>query len=135
MLKVVALNAVCELAKETPGHSGGTSLHFDFTEYALLDDGRRVFIRDDRGLSSGPLTVANMLTGEYTVPDVDPWLHQTAERLERSMLAALEYDTPEEQEREVASRLFALGIAVTPETSRTAEWRVELGNSVREKLA
>ena len=135
MLKVVALTAVCELAKEAPAHGGGTTLHFDFTEYALLDNRSRILLRGDRGLSCGPLTVANMLTGTYTRPDIDPWLHQTAESLERSVLAALEYDTPEEHEREVASRLLAQGITVNPETARTAVWRVEFGKSVLGKLA
>ena len=51
MLEVVALTAVCELAKETPGHGGGTTRHFNFTEYALLDDGRRILLRGDRGLT------------------------------------------------------------------------------------
>lgn len=135
MLKVVALTAVCELAKETPGHGGGTALHFDFTEYAMLDDGRRILLRGDRGLSCGPLTMANMLTGKYAVPEIDPWLHITAETLERSVLTALEYDTPEEQEREIASRLLAQGITVNPETACTAVWQVEFGKSVSEKLA
>ena len=135
MPKVVALTAVCELAKETPGQGGGTTLHFDFTEYAMLDDGRRILLRGDRGLSFGPLTIANMLTGKYAVPEIDPWLYETAEILERSVLAALEYDTPEEHEREVASRLLAKGITVDPETACTAVWRVEFGKSVRDKLA
>ncbi len=101
----------------------------------MLDDGRRVLLRDDRGFSSGPLTMANMLTGKYSVPEIDPWLHMTTESLERSVFAALEYDTPEEQEREVASRLLAQGITIDPETACTAVWRVEFGKIVREKLA
>ena len=135
MLKVVALTAVCELSKESPGQGGGTTLHFHFAEYAMLDDGRRILVRDDRGFSSGPPTMANILTGKYTVPDIDPWLYKTAERLERSVLTALEYDTPEEKEWEVASRLLAQGITVNPGTAHTASWQVEFGKSVREKLA
>lgn len=130
-----SLTTVCELVNGTPGQGGGATLHFHFTEYAILDDGRRVLLRDDRGFSSGPLTMANRLTGKYSVPEIDPWLYMTTESLERSVLAALEYDTPEEQEREVAGQLLAQGITVDPETACTEVWRVEFGKTVREKLA
>lgn len=124
MQRVVALVVVCEFDKQIPGQGGGTSLHFKFTEYAQLQDGMRVFLRDDRGYTSGPLTIA--IAGKYVRPNIDPWARHTAEEIERSVLAAIDPDDPHQAAQEIVDRLAAAGIRVDVESVCQAEWHVEL---------
>ena len=123
-----------ELFNETPGEGGGTCLHFTFREFARLDNGISVLLREDRGFTSGPLTIANRLTGKYSIPDIDPWTYETADRLKQSVLAAIEPDDPEQEAQDIADRLRAAGVEVDLASVRAASWRVEFGERVRQKL-
>lgn len=132
--KVTDLFVVCDLASETPGENGGTCLHFKFGEFARLNNGMSVLLREDRGFTSGPLTIANMLTGKYTIPDIDPWAHETADRLRQSVLAAIDPDDPEQEAQDIADRLRSAGFMVDLASVRAAPWSVEFGERVRQKL-
>ena len=132
--KVTDLFVVCELANETPGEGGGTCLHFTFREFARLDNGMSVLLREDRGFTSGPLTLANMLTGKYTRPDIDPWTYKTADSLKQSVLAAIDPADPEQEAQDIADRLRSAGIEVDLASVRAASWRVEFGERVLQKL-
>ena len=132
--KVTDLFVVCELAKETAGEGGGTCLHFTFREFARLDNGMSVLLREDRGFTSGPLTIANRLTGKYTRPDIDPWTYKTADRLKDSVLAAIDPDDPELEAQDIAGRLRSAGFVVDLASVRAASWRVEFGERVRQRL-
>ena len=132
--KVTDLFVVCELANETRGEGGGTCRHFTFGEFARLDNGMRVLLREDRGFTSGPLTIANTLTGKYTIPDIDPWTYETAAHLKHSVLAAIDPDDPEQEAQDIADRLRSAGFEVGLASVRAASRRVEFGERLRQKL-
>ena len=132
--KVTGLIVVCELANETPGEDGGTCLHFKFGEFARLNNGMSVLLREDRGFTSGPLKIANMLTGKYTIPDIDPWAYETADSLEHSVLATIDPDDPEQEAQDIADRLRSAGFKVDLASVRAAPWSVKFGERLRQKL-
>lgn len=51
---VVALGAACGLRESTSGTSDGT-LHYWVCEFAVLADGRRIVLHEERGFSVGPV--------------------------------------------------------------------------------
>jgi len=77
-VRVVALGAWCDLAggDGTIGDSD-RQLSFRVAEFAVLSDGRRLTLHDERGFDT-------RLSGTGDAP-VDPWDHLSLEQLERDV--------------------------------------------------
>lgn len=105
---VVGLGAWSELA-----HRGRQGMHIDVHEFAVLDDGRRLTLHQDRGFS----TSATRLTTDHT---------------EQSVLTTVLPDDAEVTGDDhpwewLASLIGDHGVAVTPGQLRTVPYMVEFG--------
>ena len=105
---VVGLGAWSELARK-----GQQGMDIDVHEFAILDDGRRVMLHQERGFSTSATRM-------------------TADHAERSVLMTVLPDdaevTGEDHPWEwLASLIRAHGVAVTPEQLKTLPYVLELG--------
>lgn len=96
---------------------------FDLTEFAELDDGSRVTVREDRGFGG-------------RASDGDYWRWETRESLTSNVLATLlpEDDDPRPPRQWLIERLIELGIPVEPTSVEEAPYRVEFSARVLELL-
>ena len=151
MLSVVALGAVCELARDPSTVSGRTlddpdlaaGLSFHLGEFAEISDGRRVMFRSDRGWSSGRMRVAYGLPepdelgpGPPSVPPIDmtdPWQFETRQTLTKSVLACVDPDDDEEYAW-IRARLSELDVEVDLASIRAAPYWVEFGPVLDQQL-
>ena len=123
---LVAFGSVCELA--SCGESA--RLSFELEEFAEFGDGSRLVLRADRGWSS-VLHVAHGSAGAAvsgaTTPAGDPWRFTTRESLTKSVLACVDPDNDEQQERWLVDRLAELGVDLDVAAVRGVPYRVEFG--------
>lgn len=106
-------------------------LSFRVHEFAVLADGRRLTLSDDRGYS----TSAHVAGGSAAL---DPWAFTTRESVEADVLTTVRPDedgTDEEHPWEwLAQRLHDLGVDVSPAQLRTLPYDVELSDRLRARL-
>ncbi len=127
----MGLGAICELV---PTPSGAReSLTFAVSEFAALEDGRRVVLHHDRGFSLGP--------GRAGPPAPAPelWAHETPESLTRDVLTTVlpDGDDPAEDHpwSRLAERARARGLEVTADDLRGLPYEVVLTDAIRRRLA
>jgi hypothetical protein len=119
-LRVVALGAACDI--RPPTHDRRTQ-SFSVSEFALLHDGRRVILHDDRGFTIGAPAGQGGVRG-----------FETAESLERDVLNAVLPDDDDSGEEHPWSWLAELalecGLDVTADDLRVLPYEVVLTDSV-----
>jgi hypothetical protein len=139
-MRVVALGALVELdeADASPDRAG--TADFSVSEYAVLEDGRRLTLHDERGWSSGPVMVAH-----FTPPPWPPepaaalWSTLNRDDIVRTTLAVVEPDDDDDPDdhpyRWLAQLLGSHGVAATAEELRPLPYAVEFGPRLEARLA
>jgi len=95
---------------------------FDLTEFAELDDGRRVTVREGRGFGG-------------RASDGDYWRHETRERLRLNALTTVGPDEGDPPSNEwLVARLSELGITTDLASLAEVPYRVEFIERVLERL-
>jgi len=97
--------------------------YFYLEEFADLDDGRRVILRDDRGWSFWPVTPPN-----------SQWKTVTGRELVKEAILILEPDDDEDWIVWIIERLHFLGIEVDSASVHAAPFQVEFGPRVQNEL-
>jgi hypothetical protein len=121
LVDVLGLGAWCDVAED----ESRERVSFRISEFALLDDGRRVTLHDERGFSTrsssgdtwGHLTLDSVTVGVRTtvLPDVD--------------------DTEEEHPWEwLAQLLTAHGVDVSPDRLRSVPYVIEYSDRLLARL-
>jgi hypothetical protein len=119
-MKVVGLGALCDVSGAP--RRDQREAHFDVSEFAVLDDGRRITLHNERGFS-GRLSF-----------DADAWLDLTSDGLKRDVLPD-EDDTEDEHPWEWLVELCrARGIVTTVEELKGVPYVVVLGDRVQARL-
>ena len=127
--RVVGLGAVCDLGPY--GDEAGDQ-HFLIGEFVTLEDGRRVTLHDERGLSVG---LRGGAIGGAPVPAA---FHVTVESLTRDVLNVVlpDPDSGEEHPWEWLAELArARGLEVTANDLRRLPYEVVFTDEVRKQLA
>jgi hypothetical protein len=100
---------------------------FSVAELAVLGDGRRVLLHEERGFTTAPW------------PPGDPWAGLTAATLEHDVLMTVLPDDDEPGEDHpydwLAARCAERGLQVTADELRRVPYRVELSDRVLDALA
>ena len=151
MARVVLLGVVCDFrdpprpedyASQDPNHVGWSPITreyieeelasgryddpaqqwFDLTEFAELDDGRRVTVREDRGFGG-------------RASDGDYWRHVTREQLRLEALTTVGPDEGDLPSNEwLVARLSELGFTTDLASLDEVPYRVEFSERVLERL-
>lgn len=120
----MGLGAICDLL--TRGVDGARSLSFSVSEFALLDDGRRVILHEDRGF-----TIGSGRGGTLG--------HETPETITSDVLNVVLPDDDDSDDDHPWSWLAELcrarGLDVTADDLRDLPYMVILSDSVRGRLA
>jgi hypothetical protein len=124
-VRVVGLGAICDL--DSSGIDDRRENNFRVSEFALLDNGERVILHDERGY------------GARISWDDDIWAHETVETITRNVLTTVLPDddaTDEEHPWEWLAELArARGIDVTADDLREVPYDVVLTERVLRRLA
>jgi hypothetical protein len=127
--RVVGLGAICDLGPQRSDGSGDQS--FSVSEFATLEDGRRVILHDERGFTLGWRS-----SGESGSGDVRE--HETLESLTRDVLNVVLPDDDECAEDHpwswLADLARARGLNVTAEDLRALPYEVIFTEKVRRWL-
>lgn len=110
------------------------------SEFAMLDDGHRLPLHDERGWSSGPMRVAHFAPPPWPPdPEVSIWSQLDREDIVRTALAVVgpdDDDHPDEHPYEWLAELLAShGVSASPEELRPLPYEVELGPRLEARLA
>jgi hypothetical protein len=120
--RVVGLDAICDLGRTS---KDGRSQAFDISEFALLDDGRRVILHSERGYAIG--------WGSNIEPPADLATYDTRESIAQQVLNTVlpDDDGPDDHPWEWLAELArARGLNVTAEDLRSLPYEVVLDDSV-----
>lgn len=122
--RVVGFGAVCDL--RPPAADGARSQSFSVAEFALLEDGRRVILHEDRGFTLGPPRGA----GPH---------HLTAEDIARDVLNVVLPDDDECRDAHpwawLTELALARGLDVTADDLRRVPYEVVLTDRLTRWLA
>ncbi len=122
-MRVVGLGAICDL--DPTWNRDPSENNFRVSEFALLDNGERVILRDERGYG-----------GRSSSGDI--WAHETVETITRDVLTTVlpdDYDIDEEHPWEWLAELAqAQGIDVTADDLRQLPYEVVLTERVLQRL-
>lgn len=123
-MSVVGLGALCDLSPT--GNDSPRRCSFEISEFAVLEDGKRVTMHDEQGFSAST-------NGD------DIWAHQTVETITRDVLNVVLPDdaeiTGEDHPWEwLASLLNDLGIETAAEQLRSLPYEVVLTERVLQRL-
>lgn len=120
---VVGLGAICDLGSTS---SDGRSQTFSISEFALLDDGRRVILHSERGYGIG--------WGSNIVPPSHLAAHDTRETITQQVLTAVQPDedntTDDHPWQWLAQLAQVRGLNVSKEDLRNLPYEVVLDESV-----
>jgi hypothetical protein len=113
IVRIVAVTVVCLGARAELARKDQSDMDIDVHEFAVLDDGRRLVLHQERGFSTSAT-------------------HMTADHAEQSVLMTVEPDdaevTGEDHPWEwLASLIGNHGVVVTPLQLKTAGYVVEFG--------
>ena len=129
-LQVISLGAWCDFVVEDDLHHG---VSFRVAEFAVLADGRRVTLHDERGF--------DVLAQEagHSAP-VDPWRRLTLEELERDVRTTVLPDNAEDSGEEhpwewLSGLLQAHGVVVSPDELRLLPYEVVFSERLRERVS
>lgn len=128
--RVVALGALCDLSRHRSDEA--STQNFSVSEFATLEDGRRVILHEDRGFTIGLRSTGNADPGDLRA-------HETLESLTRDVLNVVLPDDDEEAEAHPWSWLADLARArdlnVTADDLRSLPYEVVFTDEVRRWLA
>jgi hypothetical protein len=128
--RVVGLGAICDLRPQRSGEARSQS--FSVSEFATLEDGRRVILHEDRGF-----TIGWRSSGESGSGDIRS--HETLESMTRDVLNVVLPDDDECAEDHpwswLADLARARGLSVTAEDLRGLPYEVIFTDEVRRWLA
>lgn len=123
-MRIVGLRAICDL--EPDAIDDGREHSFRISEFALLENGERIILHDERGY-----------TGRISSGDI--WAHETVERITRDVLTALlpdDDDTVDEHPWQWLAELAqSRKIDVTSDDLRLLPYEVVLSERVTLRLA
>jgi hypothetical protein len=128
--EVVGLGARCDLVppERDTATPGGAS--FDVSEFAVLDDGRRLTLHSERGWTSW------VRSTDQSEP-LDPWTSLTEEGIRQDVLNVV---LPDEDDGEahpwewLRGLLHVHGLETTTEQLKAVPYTVELSDTVRARL-
>jgi hypothetical protein len=106
------------------------SASFTVHEFAVLADGRRLQLDDDRGFG-----VSTRVSGDGPPPD--PWADLTLEDLEQSVRTTVLPDDDDGEDHPwewLAQRLGELGVEVAPDRLREVPYTVEFSERLRARV-
>jgi len=128
--RVIGLGAICDLGPERSADA--RSQNFSVSEFATLEDGRRVILHEDRGF-----TIGLRSTGESNPGDLRE--HETLESLTPNVLAVVlpDDDVPAEAHPYswLADLARARGLNVSADDLRSFPYEVIFTDEVRRWLA
>jgi hypothetical protein len=123
-VRVVGLGAICDL--DPNGIDNRSQNSFTVSEFAVLDNGERVILHDERGFS-----------GKSSSGDV--WAQETVETITRNVLTTVlpdDDDTDDQQPWEwLAEHARDRGFVVTAEDLRQVPYEVVLTERVLRRLS
>lgn len=133
MQRVVALGAFCDLA--STGDTGPKRISIDVSEFAVLQNGERVSLHNEKGFSGW------LLGHGATVEDADIWGLETVETITRDVLTVVLPDegdnAPEGDDHPyewLAELLLAHGIDESADQLRLLPYEVILSERVHQRL-
>ena len=139
-MTVVALGAYCDLASSVQAPANPGDLSFAVSEFAVLDDGRRITLHADRGWSESLrryVPKGEPLPVNWGEP-LDPWEHMSRDDLMRSTLLVVlpdDDDDPDDHPYEwLAGRLSEHGIRASAAELRCLPYTVELSPQLEQRL-
>lgn len=139
-MTVVALGALCDLVLPEQSSASPGGLSFDVSEFAVLDDGRRITLHAERGWTEWPrrsVPADEPLRADRGVP-LDPWEHTSREDVVRTTLAVVlpdDDDDPDDHPYEwLAGLLAEQGIRASAAELRSLPYIVELSARLEEQL-
>jgi hypothetical protein len=122
----LSTDAAEDVEHVTPGVS------FDVEEFAVLADGRRLWLNDDRSDKRG---FSSFLHTPAGFEPVDFWMYATLDMIETDVLNTVlpdDDDTEDEHPWEwLAERIRAHGVEVTPEQLKALPYNVEFSERLR----
>jgi hypothetical protein len=122
-VRVVGLGAICDV--DPIRNRDSRENHFSVSEFAVLDNGERVMLHNERGYS-----------GRSSSGDI--WAHETVETITRDVLTTVlpdEDDTDDEHPWEWLAELAQKqGIDVTADVLRQVPYEVVLTERVLQRL-
>ena len=128
--RVVGLGAICDLGPRQPDDARDKS--FSVSEFATLEDGRRVILHEDRGFTIGLRSTVKSDPGDLRD-------HETLESLTRDVLSVVlpDDDVPTEDHPYalLADLARARGLNVTADDLRGLPYDVVFTDEVRRWLA
>jgi hypothetical protein len=127
-VRVVGLGAICDLHKTS---ENGRSVSFGVSEFALLDDGRRLRLHNDRGFTIG--------WGSSVSSTSEVWKSEVKDSIIQDVLNVVLPDDDESGEDHpwewLAGLAQARGINVTADDLRGLPYQVILTNRVNQLLS
>ena len=139
-MTVVALGAFCDLASSGQAPANPADLSFAVSEFAVLDDGRRITLHAERGWTDSLrrcVPTGEPLPADWGDP-LDPWEHMSRDDLVRSTLLVVlpdDDDAPDDHPYEwLAGRLHGHGIRASAAELRSLPYTVELSPRLEQRL-
>lgn len=130
---VVALGAWCDLVPPELSTAGPGGVSFDVHEFAVLDDGRRLALHEERGWTSW-LQSSQPARSSGRPELLDPWSYFTIEDLEQDVLNVVLPDEEGTEEKHPWEWLRGLlqkqGVEASAEHLKTVPYTVEFSDRV-----
>jgi hypothetical protein len=137
-MTVVSLGALVDLPGADP--EPDASLHFSVAEFAILHDGRRLTLHDERGWSTAThraFPLGESLPSDWDQP-LDPWTGITRQAVIDTALAVVlpdDDDHPDDHPYEWLSGLLAAqGVTASVDDLRSVPYVVELSERLEVRL-
>jgi hypothetical protein len=136
-MRVVGLGARCDLVPSEEDTSSPGGLSFRVSEFAVLDDGRRLTLHEERGWTQWVRRGAP--PGEQLTEDPGPWSLMTRQSVIQDTLNVVLPDDDDPAEAHpyewLAELLAARGVSATAAELRAVPYDVELSPRLEERLA
>ena len=129
MVQVVGLGARCELVPPERYSASPGGVSFDVSEFAVLDDGRRITLHAERGWTTW--------AHDTERGQIDPWETLTTRGITQDVLNVV---LPDEDDGEphpwewLRGLLQKHGVEATVEQLKAVPYEVELGDETRARL-
>jgi hypothetical protein len=137
-MSVVALGAWCDLVPEAEYGGSPGGLSFSVSEFAVMDDGRRLMLHAERGWTQWVRT-AGPPGQPPTEQPLDPWSMMTRDSVVQDALNVVlpdDDDDPEDHPYEwLAELLAAQGVTASADQLRDLPYTVELTPRLESRLA
>ncbi len=128
---VIALGAWCDLVPPEEDHSSPGGASFRVSEFAVLADGRRLTLHNERGFTSWLRT-----SGQRQL--MDPWMHLSRESVEADVRSVVlpDDDFPEDEHpyEWLRELLLPHGIEMAVEQLRSLPYTVEFSDRLERRF-